>query len=91
MTIRGYNVVGAYGGARSYVSNLCDYHANIKRAFSRSVEETGTPVQPDAKCDDCRPAKGPYVLDRVIAEADAKARAAETVPPKVLKGQRRLF
>jgi len=87
--IRRYIVTGVYGGSRSYETNLCDYHAHIK--FAREVKATDAQLPPDAKCDDCRPAKGPYVLDRVIAEADAKKKADQPVPAKVLPGQGRLF
>jgi hypothetical protein len=90
VVIRRYRVTGIYGGSSSR-EDLCEYHANVKKFFAREVKATGTELPADAKCDDCRPAQGPYVLDRVIAEADAKERTAEPAPPKVLRGQGRLF
>lgn len=90
MAIRSYSVVSGHGGAVAYEANLCGYHANIKRVFSKSVEEIGE-ASPEAKCEDCRPPEGPTVLDRIVEESEAKERAAEPAPPKVLPGQRRLF
>jgi len=89
--IRRYIVTGVYGGSRSHETDLCDYHANVMKVFAREVKRTDAQVAADAKCDDCRPANGPYVLDRVIAEADAKEKADEPAPVKVLPGQGKLF
>lgn len=89
--IRRYKCSGVFGGSTTYEAVLCQYHAGLKRARSREVKELPQAPPENAKCEDCRPAKGPYVIDRVIAEADKAARAVEPAPPKVLKGQRRLF
>ena len=88
--IRRYIVTGAYGGGRSHARDLCEYHANIARKFAREMKLAKSEAAPDAKCDDCRPAEGPYVLDRLIAEADKADRAAQPAAPKVLPGQGKL-
>lgn len=40
---------------------------------------------------DCRPVKGPTILDRIIETEDAAAKTDEPAPVRVLPGQRRLF
>lgn len=85
-----YVVTGTYGGSRSYEADLCQYHANVRKTFSREVKKLAEEPAADAKCDDCRPVKGPTILDRIIETEDAAAKTDEPAV-RVLPGQRRLF
>jgi hypothetical protein len=88
--IRRYTVTGTLGGSTTYEADLCQYHANIKKTFSREVKELAEAPSDDAKCEDCRPARGPYVIDRVIDSDDDDTEPAP-VPVPVLPGQGKLF
>jgi len=89
--IRRYMCSGVFGGSTTYEAVLCQYHAGVKRAMSREVKELPKGPPDDAKCEDCRPAQGPTILDRVIEAEDAAAKSDEPAPVRVLPGQRRLF
>jgi hypothetical protein len=90
MAIRRYLITGAYGGSRTFAKDLCDYHANIQNKFAQAMKFSKTAAAADAKCEDCRPVEGPLVLDRIIAEDDAKKQADQPRPVRVLPGQRKL-